>query len=116
MADYKRWYDHDPLLMEVVELLKNFQDDLKEQAEVFLENIESHVGKEAIDSFYEKVKPTNGKRWYDKDPSLSKAVELLRIAPERVQRQAAQNFLAALKKKGVTPEMLKEISNNEEEE
>ena len=23
---YKRWYDHDPKLLEVIELLKNYQD------------------------------------------------------------------------------------------
>ena len=26
---YKRWYDHDPKLLEVIELLKNYQDELK---------------------------------------------------------------------------------------
>jgi hypothetical protein len=108
MAEYKRWYDHDPLLMEVMELLKNFQDDLKQQAEVFLEKIENHVGKEAIDSFYEKVKPVNGKRWYDYDPVLSKAVELLRVAPENIQRQAAQSFIDSLKEQGITVEMIKQ--------
>ena len=25
MAAYKRWYDHDPKLLEVIELLKNYQ-------------------------------------------------------------------------------------------
>jgi len=108
MAAYKRWYDHDPLLMEVMELLKNFQDDLRSQAEVFLVKIESHVGKEAIDSFYEKVKPINGKRWYDKDPVLAKAVELLRVVPQNVQRQAAQNFLDSLKEQGISAEMIKQ--------
>lgn len=106
MADYKRWYDHDPLLMEVMELLRNFQDELKEQAEIFLVKIEAHVGKEAMDSFYEKVKPVNGKRWYDHDPVLSKAVELLRVVPENIQRQAAQNFLDSLKAQGITTDLI----------
>ena len=26
---YKRWYDHDPLLLEVIELLKNYQTELR---------------------------------------------------------------------------------------
>lgn len=108
MTGYKRWYDHDPLLMEVMELLRNFQDDLKFQAEVFLEKIENHVGKEAIDSFYDKVKPMDGKRWYDADPVLSKAVELLRIVPENIQRQAAQSFLDSLNKQGITVDMIKQ--------
>jgi len=108
MADYKRWYDHDPLLMEVMELLKNFKDDLRDQAEVFLSKIEDHVGKEAIDAFYEKVKTIDGKRWYDQDPVLAKAVELLRVVPQNIQRQAAQNFLDSLKAQGITTDIIKQ--------
>ena len=107
MTGYKRWYDHDPLLMEVMELLRNFQEDLKQQAEIFLEKIENHVGKEAIDTFYERVKPVNGKRWYDQDPVLSKAVELLRVVPGNIQRQAAQSFLDSLKEQGITVDMIR---------
>ena len=33
MPTYKRWYDHDPLLMEVINLLKNYQEELKAQAD-----------------------------------------------------------------------------------
>lgn len=108
MADYKRWYDHDPLLMEVMELLRNFPGELKEQAEVFLSKIEAHVGKDAIDTFYEQVKHTNGKRWYDKDPVLAKAVELLRVVPQNIQRQAAQNFLDSLRAKGISTDLIKQ--------
>ena len=28
---YKRWYDHDPKLLEVIELLKNYQEELREK-------------------------------------------------------------------------------------
>ncbi len=108
MAVYKRWYDHDPLLMEVMDLLRNFPNDLRDQAKVFLSKIEDQAGKEAIDSFYEKVKPVEGKRWYDHDPVLSKAVELLRVVPQNIQRQAAQNFLNSLKEKGITTDIIKQ--------
>ena len=37
---YKRWYDHDPLLLEVIELLRNYQTELHAQAEIFLKKIE----------------------------------------------------------------------------
>ena len=37
---YKRWYDHDPKLLEVIELQKNYQDELKEHAVVFLDKLE----------------------------------------------------------------------------
>ena len=34
---YKRWYDHDPKLLEVIELLKNYPEEVHEHAELFLE-------------------------------------------------------------------------------
>lgn len=99
---YKRWYDHDPVLLEVINLLKDYQDELKAQATKFLEKIEEKVSKETVDKFYEKVKPINGKRWYDKDPIISKTVELLRIVPTDMQKQAAKNFLKTLEDMGIT--------------
>ena len=45
---YKRWYDHDPLLLEVIELLRNYQTELRAQAEIFLQKIEEKVSKETI--------------------------------------------------------------------
>ena len=108
MAQYKRWYDHDPLLMEVLELLRYYQNDLKEQAEMFLSKIESQVNKETIDYYYEMIKPMiKGNRWYDHDPVLSKTIELLRIVPQEIQHKAAKNFIEALKKQGITPEIIK---------
>lgn len=98
---YKRWYDHDPLLLEVVELLKNYQDELRSQAEVFLQKIEEKVSKEAIEKFYELVKPVNGNRWYDHDPVISKTVELLRVVPPDIQKACAERFIGALKEIGV---------------
>jgi hypothetical protein len=98
---YKRWYDHDPLLLEVVELLRSYQDELRTQAEVFLVKLEEKVSKEAIDRFYEMVKPVNGNRWYDADPVISKTVELLRVVPPEVQKACAEHFIAALKELGI---------------
>ena len=49
--EYKRWYDYDPLLMEVIELLRNYQDELKAQAEVFLEKIEEKSEKKPLQNF-----------------------------------------------------------------
>ena len=33
---YKRWYDHDPVLLEVINLLQNYQNELKAQAEALI--------------------------------------------------------------------------------
>ncbi len=99
--EYRRWYEHDPLLLEVVELLKNYQDELRSQAENFLKKIEEKVSKDAIERFYEMVKPVNGNRWYDKDPIISKTVELLRVVPPDVQKACAEHFINSLKDLGV---------------
>ncbi|MEI8128378.1 MAG: hypothetical protein WCG95_02060 [bacterium] len=101
---YKRWYDHDPLLLEVVELLKNYPDELKAQAVLFLQKIEDKVSKDAIEKFYELVKPMNGNRWYDNDPVISRTVELLRVVPPDIQKSCAKHFIAALNESGVTYE------------
>ena len=105
---YKRWYDHDPVLIEVIDLLKNYQEELKAQAEKFLQKIEERISKDTIDKFYDLVKPINGKRWYDKDPVISKTVELLRIVPPEMQKQAAKNFLKTLEEMGITMEEIKD--------
>ncbi len=102
---FKRWYDHDPVLLEVVELLRNYQDELKAQAKVFLSKIEEKVSKETIDKFYEMVKPIQGNRWYDQDPIISKTVELLRVVPPEVQKAAAENFIKTLEEAGIKPEL-----------
>lgn len=112
MANYKRWYDYDPLLMEVMEILENYQEELKDQAFVFLEKIEMQVGKEMVDSFYESIKPNiKGNRWYDSDPIISKTIELLRVVPPEIQKKAAEGFLQALANKGLTPEILREAKS-----
>ena len=103
---YKRWYDHDATLMQILELLRNYQDELKEQAQIFLDKLEEKVSKETIDKFYDMVKPINGKRWYDKDPVISKTVELLRVVPPDAQKAAADNFKKVLKEIGIENEIL----------
>jgi len=108
MTQSKRWYDHDPLMSEVIDLMKNYKDDLKAQAEIFLQKVEIQVGKEALDSFYSMVKPFSGNRWYDQDPVLSMTIELLRIIPPETQIEAANNFLNSLKNQGINPEIMKQ--------
>ena len=110
-ATPRRWYDQDPLLGEVLELLRSYPNDVREQAQTFLVKIEEQIGKETLDQFYELARPEkSGGRWYDHDPVVSKAVELLRVVPPAIQRQAAQRFLESMKKQGLSPEMLKSDS------
>ena len=111
---YKRWYDHDPVLMQVINMLRDYQTELRAQAENFLLKIEEKVSKSTIDKFYEMVKPASGNRWYDKDPVISKTVELLRVVPPEVQKAAAEHFLATLKNLGIEPEQLSENKKDDE--
>ena len=100
--EFKRWYDHDPMLLKVINILRDYQEELKEQAQIFLESLEKKVSKEAIDKYYQLVKPINGgSRWYDKDPIISKTVELLRVVPQEVQQKIANDFIEALQKNGI---------------
>ena len=102
---YKRWYDYDPLLLQVVDLLREYPDELKNQAEIFLKKVEERVSKDAIERFYSIVKPMiKGNRWYDHDPTLSLTIELLRVVPRDIQRQAANNFIQILQAHGVNVE------------
>ena len=59
------------------------------------------VSKEALDRFYDLVKPVNGSRWYDKDPIISKTVEILRVVPPEVQHACAERFISAIKEMGI---------------
>ena len=102
---YKRWYDYDPLLLEIINLLKDYQSELHSQAEIFLQKVEEKVSKEALDRFYEMVKPYNGNRWYDKEKKKKKTVELLRVVPQQIQKQAADSFIQALRENGVVVEI-----------
>lgn len=101
-SEYKRWYDYDPLMLKVINILKDYQTELREQAEVFLNSVQEKVSKEAIDKFCNLVKPINGgNRWYDKDPVVSKTIELLRVVPVEIQQNVAKKFIETLKENGI---------------
>jgi len=108
-GQHRRWYDQDPILLEVLDLLRSYESDVRTQAEVFLKKIEEQIGHDALEKFYELSKPAKtGNRWYDHDPVISRAVELLRVVPPAAQRQAAQRFMESMKKQGISPELLKD--------
>jgi len=100
--EYKRWYDFDPTLQKVINLLRDYQEELKEQAEIFLNSVEEKVSKEAIEKFYNFARPIGGgNRWYDKDPVISRTIELLRVVPQDVQKRTAEYFIKTLRENGV---------------
>ena len=96
----KRWYDSDPILKEALELLRLSPDETKSEAATFMMQLQEQVAGEVIEHVYDIINTYQGKgnRWYDNDPMMLKAIELLRNAPAKVQRVAALKLLLALEK------------------
>ena len=99
--EYRRWYDKDPILKEALELLRIQPEETKADAADFMIKLQENVAAEVIDHVYEMVKKYEGKgnRWYDKDPVMLRAIELLRVAPPETQRKAALKLLLALEER-----------------
>lgn len=96
--DFRRWYDNDPILKEALELLQLQTDDTKSAAADYIIKLQEQVASDVIERIYEIVQQFAGKgnRWYDSDPVMLKAVELLRLAPPETQRKAALKLLTAI--------------------
>ena len=96
----KRWYDKDPILKEALELLRLSTDEQKENAKDFMLKLQEDVAQDVIERIYEIVTQYQGKgnRWYDNDPVMIKAVEMLRQADPKTQRVAALKLLLALER------------------
>ena len=99
--DFRRWYDNDPILKEALELLKLQTDEDKSTAADFIISLQEQVAQDVIERIYEITKQyaKKGNRWYDSDPVMLKAVELLRAAPPKTQRMAALKLLLAMESK-----------------
>ena len=98
MTVNRRWYDKDPLLKEAMELLSLSPDDTKDQAADFILRLQEQIAADVIERVYETVSKYQGKggRWYDSDPVMMRAIEMLREAPPHVQRVAAKKLLKVL--------------------
>ncbi|MEI7475147.1 MAG: helix-turn-helix transcriptional regulator [bacterium] len=59
-----------------------------------------------IEWFFHEHNSTQKRRWYDLDPVVSEAVELLRVAPTKLQKNTAYGILGFLK--NITPCELEE--------
>ena len=96
--EFRRWYDRDPILKEALDLLRIQPEETKAEAADFMIKLQENVAAEVIEHVYDMVKKYEGKgnRWYDKDPVMLKAIELLRVAPPATQRKAALKLLLAL--------------------
>ncbi len=98
MDQDRRWYDIDPTLSEAMELLSLSPDESKGMAADYILKLQEIIASDIIEKVYQTVKRYEGKgnRWYDSDPVMIKAIELLRVAPLNVQKSAAKKLLKAL--------------------
>ena len=96
----KRWYDKDPILKEALDLLRISTDEQKEQAKDFMLKLQEDVAQDVIERIYQIVTQYQGRgnRWYDNNPVMIRAVEMLRQADPKTQRIAALKLLLALEK------------------
>ena len=107
----KRWYDRDPILKEALELLRLSTDEQKEQAKDFMLKLQEDVAQDVIERIYEIITQYQGKgnRWYDNDPVMIKAVEMLRQADPKTQRVAALKLLLALERGSAIEDQIKSL-------
>ena len=97
----KRWYDKDPILKEALELLRLSAPEDQAEAKDYLLRLQEEVAADVIERIYDMVTQYAGKgnRWYDNDPVMLRAIELLRAADPTTQRVAALKLLESLEKK-----------------
>lgn len=97
----QRWYDKDPVLKEALELLRMSAPDDRKEAQEYLLKLQEDTAAEVIERIYEMVTQYSGKgsRWYDNDPIMLRAIELLRTADPKTQRIAALKILQSLERK-----------------
>ena len=97
-GEYRRWYDNDPILKEALELLKLQTDDTKSAAADFIISMQEQSAQEVIERIYQLTQEFSkkGNRWYDSDPVMLKAIEMLRMSSPKTQRIAALKLLLAL--------------------
>lgn len=92
----RRWYDHDPVLTELMDLLHAFQADVEPHAQAFLVEVQRELNPYVIEQA-ETTRFREGKRWYDQNPTLAVTVEVLRQLPPQQQRALALNFIERLR-------------------
>ena len=73
-------------------------DDTKSAAADFIISMQEQAAQEVIERIYQLTQEFSkkGNRWYDSDPVMLKAIEMLRMSSPKTQRIAALKLLLAL--------------------
>lgn len=98
MIKKRRWYDNEETLKEAMELLSLEADNSEDSGEQFVSKLQEQVAQDIIDKVYETITQyrSNGNRWYDNDPVMMRAIELLKVSNPRIKKKAAKKLLIAL--------------------
>ncbi|MBQ3310682.1 hypothetical protein IJG72_01250 [bacterium] len=98
-SQQRRWYDKDPELKEALELLKLSPGNEKDKAADFVTKLQEEIASDVIEKIYNIICEYhgNGKRWYDNDPIVIRALELLRTSDKQTKKEAALKLLTSLK-------------------
>ncbi len=111
MSEIKRWHDKSQKLADMMRVLNNMSDkELDEIAKYLYQVVNIYrkqrksqddglsIGRDKLFGYY---KAYQKRRWYDRNPSLSSAVNILSILPPREVDSIINGFIDALKKSGL---------------
>ncbi|MDD3012174.1 MAG: hypothetical protein PHC34_00535 [Candidatus Gastranaerophilales bacterium] len=102
----KRWYDNDLSMNRVLNLMKNLPEHIQEELAVTLIQFANLIRKNrkieenALSIGTSKVlglyKASNKRRWYDKNPTLMSAMNILNTLPPKEFKNIVEGLLLTL--------------------
>lgn len=112
MSEIKRWYDKSPKLKQLLYVLSNMTDKEVDQVAIYLNQVVHIFWKEkksnsdevlsiGVEKLFGYYKAYQKRRWYDRNPSLSSAVNLMSTLPAEDLDDIVDGFLYALREAGL---------------
>jgi hypothetical protein len=108
--DIKRWYDKSSKLGEMMRVLSCMSEKEVAQVSVYLYQVVKLYRKQknsmndnlsiGTDKLFGYYKAYNKRRWYDQDPSLRSAINIISTLPTRDIDEVIDGFIQALKESG----------------
>jgi len=111
MAEIKRWYDESPKLEEMMRVLESMSDKELAQIAKYLYQVvnlykkhrqtynnDLSIGRDKLFGYY---KAYQKRRWYDKNPSLSSAVNTMSTLSIKEIEEIIDGFIQALQESGM---------------
>jgi len=95
--DHQRWYDKNIYLKNLMNFLEHSCEQI--QNDIAEDIIQIMAAKEYdLDSFFCRIdsRTLDGKRWYDKNPNLQAAVEMLKYISENEKKELFNEILGSV--------------------